>query len=81
MNKENDMNPSLSYLDSPSAQPLVHFYPYKTKDGRYFAVSLIQDGHCAPSVSKLFDSFGALQREAGSEWPNRKWHPIQKDSF
>jgi hypothetical protein len=74
MNKENDMN--------PSAPPLVHLYPYRTKDGRYYAVSftdLLQDAHCAPNVSKLFDSFGELKREADSKWPNRKWHPIHKD--
>ena len=46
MNKENDMN--------PSAEPLVHFYPYRTKDGRYYAVSftdLLGDADSAPSVS------------------------------
>lgn len=59
----------------------VHCYAHKTQDGRYFAVSLTQNGFTRPSVSEPFATFQELQAHMRTVYSNRVWHRVEPTSL
>lgn len=70
-----------SVLATPRKDEPVHCYAHRTKDGRYFAVSLTQNGFTRPSVSPPFPTWEALQAHMRTVYSNRVWHHVEPTSL
>lgn len=76
-----DRSIDYSALATPVEGEPVHLYPHRTQDGRYFAVSLTQNGFTRPSVSEPFATFQDLQAHLRTVYSSRVWHGIEPCSL